>query len=108
MGYTEEEIEQLDYKLSRLKRGKSSKIHGIWCYLDSMGTLHRLHNCGYYMGHIMWSSNYWNNKDAWILGTISRSKKELIQKIESDVNNGKYLEWVCGFGKILAIEEGLL
>lgn len=103
--------EEIDYKLSRLKPGGScTRMFNSWAYLDSKGTLHKITNDGYYFGWgcNMWSSSYWNNKGYWCMGTISDSKKRLIEEIEIEVKKGNFLEWVSGFGKILAIEEELL
>ena len=50
----EMEIEALDYKLSRLKPGKSTCIRsGEWAYLSLGGSLLRLVNSGYYAPYII-------------------------------------------------------
>jgi hypothetical protein len=99
--------EEMDYKLSRLKKGGScKKIGDTWAYLDSNGTLHKLVNQGYYFEWKtnMWVSSFWNNEN-WGAGEISDTKKRLIQRIE---NENYSIKWVKGYGKVPAIEEVLL
>lgn len=91
------EIESLDYKLSRLKPGKSTCIKsGEWAYLSIDGSLHKLENRGYYppWRSDMWLSSYWNN-GVWAMGCIHSSKSRLIERLETAV----YPKWTRGFGK---------
>lgn len=103
--------ETLDYKLHRLKEGKSTCLEkGHWAYLASNGSLHKLVNHGYYFEWKcdMWVHSYHGQaKDGnfWGCGEISYSKKSLIEKIESKVSN--YRPWTRGYGKTDGFELGV-
>jgi len=112
------EIESLDYKLSRLKRGKSTCIKaGEWAYLATDGSLHRITNNGYYFAwkQDMWVSCswFWNEQRhpsvkpyGWAMGPIGYGKGHLITVIEDKVKeaqgrgrDGAFQPWTRGFGK---------
>ena len=112
------EIESLDYKLSRLKRGKSTCIKaGEWAYLATDGSLHRITNDGYYFAwkQDMWTSCSWFWKEGqhpsvkpygWSMGPIGYGKGHLITVIERKVKEaqeqgrkGAFQAWTRGFGK---------
>lgn len=116
---TDLEIESLDYKLSRLKRGKSTCIKaGEWAYLATDGSLHKLTNNGYYFAwkQDMWTSSswFWDEKPrhatikpyGWSMGPIGYGKGHLITVIEGKIKDaqnqgrkGAFQEWKRGFGK---------
>ena len=96
---TDMEIESLDYKLSRLKPGKSTCIKpGEWAYLSPDGSLHKLENWGYYAPYKgnMWTSSYWMS-DGWGAGEVADSKTRLVEKISDSWRI--YPAWEEGFGK---------
>ena len=95
---TDMEIESLDYKLSRLKPGRSTCVKpGEWAYLTLDGSLHKLKNWGYYApwGCDMWVSRCWMS-GRWCSGTIGGTKRRLTLEIE---RSGPHPEWTRGFGK---------
>lgn len=104
--------ETLDYKLHRLKKGKSTFIDkGNWAYLASNGSLHKLVNHGYYF---KWRCDMWvhsfhgQSKEKgtyWGCGEIAPTKKALIELIESKVCD--YQPWITGYGKSNGIELGV-
>jgi len=78
----------------------------IWIYTDSSGKRHKLENAGYYFGWQcdMWKSSwnavdchFWteeyckkhyldfNAKYSWSVGTIAPSRRQLIKRIEKDL-----------------------
>lgn len=92
--------EHLDYKLHRLKEGKSTCLEaGNWAYLDVNGGLHKIVNQGYYFQWKcdMWVHSYWH-KGSWCAGVIGHSKAACISKI----NKESWPMWLEGFGKKLA------
>ena len=116
---TDVELENLDYKLTRLVPGKSSCIKaGEWAYLASDGSLHKLTNDGYYSPwqQDMWTSCcwFWDEKPrhasikpyGWSLGPIGYGKGHLITVIEGKIKDardrgrrGAFPEWKRGFGR---------
>jgi len=95
--------EQLDYKLHRLKEGKSTCFRpGNWAYLDLNGGLHKIVNYDYYFEWKcdMWVHSYWH-KGSWCAGVIGHSKSDCISKI----NKQRWPIWLEGFGKTAASLE---
>lgn len=124
MTMTEIEIESLDYKLSRLKPGKSTCIKpGEWAYLATDGSLHKITNNGYYFAwkRDMWISSFWfweeQNQHAikpfagamgpinygkikpygWASGPIGYGKRHLITVIEDKIKDTQKKGLKVGF-----------
>ena len=95
----EMEIEALDYKLSRLRPGKTTCIKsGEHGYLSLGGSLYRLVNSGYYAPYKgdMWQATVWLNDGRWGHVTVAPSMSRLIQRIEQKYT---FPRWERGFGK---------